>query len=52
MEKYLQFSKVWEKMIYPFPNFDSGTIEVWKWIANFILYSMMDVVAYPCWDLS
>ena len=33
-------------------NFNGITVEVWEWISNFIPYFMMDVITYPCWDLS
>ena len=29
-------SKIWDQIIYPFPNFNGTTVEVWKWISNFI----------------
>ena len=29
-------SKVWDKITYPFPNFNGCTVEVWEWISNFI----------------
>ena len=29
-------SKVWDEITNPFPNFNGVTIEVWKWIRNFI----------------
>ena len=28
--------KVWDEITYPFPNFNSCTVEVWEWISNFI----------------
>ena len=28
------------------------TVEVWEWISNFIQDFIMDVITYPCWDLS
>ena len=28
-------NKVWDKITYPFPNFDFSTIEVWEWISYF-----------------
>ena len=37
-------SKVWDEIIYPFPN----DVEVWEWISNFIPRFIMDVVTYPC----
>ena len=33
-------------------HFNGITVEVWEWISNFIPYFMMDVITYPCWDLS
>ena len=43
-------SKVWGEIIYPFPNFNGTTVEVWEWISNFIPHFIMDVITYPCWD--
>ena len=37
-------SKVWDEITYPFPNFNGCTVEVWKWISNFIPHFMMDVI--------
>ena len=45
-------SKVWDEITDPFPNFTGGTIKVWEWISNFIPHFVMDVITYPCWDLS
>ena len=45
-------SKVYEEITYPFPNFNSVTIEVWQWIDNFITLYIMNEITYPCWDLS
>ena len=28
-------SKVWDEIIYPFPNFNGCTVEVWEWLNNF-----------------
>ena len=28
--------KMWDEIIYPFPNFNGATVEVWEWISNFI----------------
>ena len=25
-----------DEILYPFPNFNGGTVEVWKWLSNFI----------------
>ena len=50
--------KVWDKITYPFRNFNGFTIEVWKWIIwNFIPHFIMDVIILlhavievnPCW---
>ena len=45
-------SKVWDEATYTFPNFNGCTVNVWEWISNFILRFMMDLIIYPCWDLS
>ena len=42
-------SKVRNEIIYPFPNFNSFTVEVWEWISNFIPRLIMDVIIQPCW---
>ena len=44
-------SKVWDEIIYPFPNFNGCTINVWGLIRYFTPHIMMDVIAYPCWLL-
>ena len=36
-------NKVWDEIIYPFPNF----YEVWEWICNFMLQFITDVITYP-----
>ena len=43
-------SIVWDKITYPFLNFNGTTVEVWEWISNFIPCFIMDVITYPCWD--
>ena len=43
--------KVCSVIAYPFPNFNGCTVEVCKWISNFISYSIMYVFTYPCWDI-
>ena len=40
-------SKVWGKISYPFPHFNSYTVEVWEWIHNFSPQFTMDVIIYP-----
>ena len=31
--------KVCDEIIYPLPNFNGATVEVWEWISNLILHS-------------
>ena len=45
-------SKMWDEIMYTFPNFNSYTIEVWEWISNFITHFIMDVITCPFWDLN
>ena len=45
-------SLAWDEITYSFPNFNSATVEVWEWISNFNWHFMMDVITYPCQDLS
>ena len=42
--------KVWNEITYPFPNFNSCTIEVWEWISNFIPHFAGHMITDPCWD--
>ena len=37
---------------YPFTNLNRYTVEVWECKGNFIAHFMMEVITYPCWDLS
>ena len=41
---------MWDEIIYPFPNFNGSTVEVWEWINNFITHFIIDVITYPGWD--
>ena len=34
-------SKVWDKITYRFPNLNDSTVEIWKWISNFIPHFIM-----------
>ena len=43
-------SKVRDEITYPFQNYNGCTVEVWKWISNFIPYFIMDAITYPYWD--
>ena len=38
------YSKVWDEITYPFPNFNGVTVEVWEWISDVILHFVMDVI--------
>ena len=35
MSNYIHY-KVWDEITNPFPNYNSGTTEVWELISNFI----------------
>ena len=39
--------KVWHEIIYPFPNFNGATFDVWESISNFIPHFIIDVITYP-----
>ena len=47
ISNYIHY-KVWDVFIYPFPNFNGATVEVWKWISNFDLHFIRHVITYPC----
>ena len=49
ISNYIHY-KVWDEITYPFPNFNSCTVEVWEWISNFIPCFPGHVITYPCWD--
>ena len=36
--------KVWDKITYPFTNFNGSTVELWEWLNNFISHIIMDVI--------
>ena len=42
-------SKMWDDNTYPFSNLNGCTIEIWKWIRNFIPHFIKDIITYPCW---
>ena len=52
MGKSSRTNKVWDEITYPFSYFNGATVEVWEWISKFIPHFIMDVITYPCWDLS
>ena len=41
ISNYIHY-KVWDKITYPFPN--------WEWISNFIPHFSGHVITYPWWD--
>ena len=41
--------KLWDEILYPFPNFNGTTVEVWEWIKSFIPHFMICAVTYLCW---
>ena len=49
ISKYTHY-EVWDKITYPFVNFNGATVEVWERISNFILHLTGHVITYPCWD--
>ena len=42
----------WDGITYPFLNFNRATVEIQKWISNFISFFTEHVITYPCWDQS
>ena len=50
INNYIHY-KVWDEIIYPFPNFIGGTVEVCGWISNFIPHFTVCVITYLCWVL-
>ena len=42
--------KVWNEIIYPFPNCKGCTVEVWERVSNFIPHFIMNVITHPCWN--
>ena len=43
--------KMWDKIIWPFPNFNGCTVEVWEWTSNFIPHLTMYAITYPWWSV-
>ena len=41
--------KMWDEIIYPFPNANGATVGVWEWINNFNPHFSAGVVTYPNW---
>ena len=46
ISNYIQY-KVWDEVIYQFPNFNGCIINVWEWITGHVV-----TYIYPCWDPS
>ena len=42
---------MYDETIYPFPNFNGATVEVWEWICNSIPHFTEHVLTYPYWDM-
>ena len=45
-------SHMLNEITYPFPNLNSGAIEAWECLSDFIPQFMMEAITYPCWNLS
>ena len=46
-------SNVWDEITYPFPNFNSYTVEVWERISNSIPHITMDelfILGLKLWE--
>ena len=41
---------MWDEIIFPFPNFNGCTVEVWEWISNSIPHFKRHVITYACWE--
>ena len=41
---------IWDEIIYPFPNFNGATVEVWECISNIIPHLTGCMITYPYWD--
>ena len=36
--------EAWDRIIYPYPNFNGATVEVWEWINHFIQHFTKHVI--------
>ena len=43
-------NKMWDGIIYPFPNVYDATVEVREWVVIFISHFIMDEIIHPSWD--
>ena len=41
--------QLWDEIIYPLPNINGHTFEVWEWISKFSTPVTMGVFTYPFW---
>ena len=37
MNNYIRY-KVWDEIIFPFPNYNGLTIDAWEWMGNFVTH--------------
>ena len=44
------YYNAWGKITYPFPHFDSATVDVWEWINSFISNFTGHIITYSCWE--
>ena len=42
--------KMWDEIIYPFPNFNGIIAEIRERLNDFIPHFDMDLITYPCLD--
>ena len=42
--------EVCDEITYPFPNFNSCTVDAWDLIIDFMPYIIMNVIIHPYWD--
>ena len=47
VSNYIHY-KVYNEITYPFPNFNSATIEAYEWISNFIPHFTGHMITYSC----
>ena len=43
--------RMWDEIIFPFPNFNGSAVEVWEWIKYFIPHFIGHVITYLCCNL-
>ena len=45
-------TKVWGEITYPLTTYNGITIDGWDRISYFMSHFKMNVIIYPCWNLS